>query len=97
MKFLLILSCLVLYVALVSGQTCRGAPTNPNCNGGRDEGAARQAPGGPRCNPQPNDSMWYFNRPTGKCIKMSYKGCYGNNNRYCSLRSCEAACPVTRP
>ncbi|KAI8041110.1 protease inhibitor-like [Drosophila gunungcola] len=94
MKILLVLSCLILCVSLISAQTCQGLPPNgQNCNGGKDEGAARQARGGAQCTPQPNNSMWYYNRTTGKCLKMSYKGCYGNKNRYCTLQSCERACP----
>nr|XP_044249928.1 BPTI/Kunitz domain-containing protein-like [Drosophila takahashii] len=90
MKFLLILASLIVYMGLAAAQNCQG---RPNCRGGKDEGSPTRARGGPACTPQPNNNMWYYNERTNKCLKMSYKGCYGNRNRYCTLQSCEAKCP----
>ncbi|KAH8360822.1 hypothetical protein KR084_004352 [Drosophila pseudotakahashii] len=92
MKFLLILASLVVYMGLIAGQNCQGRVSDPNCRGGKDEGSASRAPRGAPCTPQPNNNMWYYNERTRQCLKMSYKGCYGNKNRYCTLRSCEAKC-----
>ncbi|KAH8282627.1 hypothetical protein KR054_008733 [Drosophila jambulina] len=89
MKFVLILSCFVLYVALTSAQeNCRGRPGHQDCDGGRNEGV-RHAHG---CDPEPNPEMWYYNRHTRECLKMSYRGCHGNSNRYCSKHHCERSC-----
>ncbi|KAH8321225.1 hypothetical protein KR059_003206 [Drosophila kikkawai] len=114
MKFLLVLSCLVLYVALTCAQDhCRGRPRkwsftltfilihtkincihnlkkkgHQDCDGGRNEGV-RHAHG---CDPEPNPVMWYYNRATRECLRMSYNGCHGNSNRYCSKAHCESSC-----
>ncbi|XP_017126890.1 protease inhibitor 3-like [Drosophila elegans] len=88
MKFILILSCLVLYVALTFAQSCPGRPQPQNCWGGKDEGV-RYLHG---CIRDPNDEMWYYNHHSNQCIKMQYRGCGGNHNRYCSLVSCQRAC-----
>ncbi|KAH8352110.1 hypothetical protein KR084_002017 [Drosophila pseudotakahashii] len=89
MKFLLVLACLVLYISLSSAQDCQGRPRHPDCHGGKDEGVRHKH----HCtNSQPNDEMWYYNRQTNQCLKMRYLGCGGNNNRYCSLVSCQRAC-----
>ncbi|XP_037722386.1 kunitz-type serine protease inhibitor scutellin-4-like [Drosophila subpulchrella] len=92
MKFILILVSLVLYISLVAAQTCPGRPNPQNCNGGRDEGSPTQAPRGAPCTPQPNNNMWYYNPTTRQCVGMSYRGCYGNRNRYCTLQTCQVAC-----
>ncbi|XP_041673598.1 BPTI/Kunitz domain-containing protein-like [Drosophila eugracilis] len=92
MKFLLILSSLALYIAVTSAQECDGLPSTQNCLGGKDEGSSTRARGGPPCDPKPNRNMWYYSSVTRKCEKMSYKGCYGNRNRYCTLRSCQVKC-----
>jgi len=41
---------------------------------------------------QPNNNMWYYNPTTRQCVGMSYRGCYGNRNRYCTLQTCQVAC-----
>uniref|UniRef100_A0A6P4E2M6 Protease inhibitor 3-like n=1 Tax=Drosophila rhopaloa TaxID=1041015 RepID=A0A6P4E2M6_DRORH len=88
MKFLLILSSLVLFVALTSAQSCQGRPQRQNCLGGRDEGV-RHLHG---CNSEPNDLMWYYNHHTNECFRMQYHGCGGNFNRYCTLTECQRLC-----
>ncbi|KAH8255444.1 hypothetical protein KR038_003278 [Drosophila bunnanda] len=89
MKFLLILSCLVLYVALTCAQDrCAGRPRNQDCDGGRNEGVRRAR----NCNPDPNPVMWYYNRANRECVRMAYHGCLGNNNRYCTKDLCERRC-----
>ncbi|XP_033165220.1 PI-actitoxin-Axm2b [Drosophila mauritiana] len=90
MKLLLVLACVVLYVSLACGQNrCDGRPRGrQNCDGGKHEGF-----GGRDCRRRAMDEMWYYNQRTGKCLKMKYLGCGGNQNRYCSLRHCQRSCP----
>ncbi|KAH8392027.1 hypothetical protein KR200_003695 [Drosophila serrata] len=89
MKFLLIAVCLVLYVAVTQGQeNCVGRPSNQDCDGGRNQGV----PQAPQCNPQPNRNMWYYRRDTRECLRMTFHGCFGNSNRYCSKEHCLRSC-----
>ncbi|XP_017074981.2 kunitz-type serine protease inhibitor homolog alpha-dendrotoxin [Drosophila eugracilis] len=87
MKFLLVLCCLVLCVALSSAQ-CNGRPRFQDCHGGKDEGVRQKH----HCISEPNPEMWYYNHATNQCLKMQYHGCGGNNNRYCSLVGCQRSC-----
>ncbi|XP_017042957.1 kunitz-type serine protease inhibitor tigerin-3-like [Drosophila ficusphila] len=89
MKFLLVLSCLVLYVALTTAQSCRGLPRRQDCLNGKDEGVRHL----PHCTSDPNNEMWWYSRVTNECLKMRYHGCGGNNNRYCTKLDCERRCP----
>ncbi|KAL7732710.1 hypothetical protein ACLKA6_005859 [Drosophila palustris] len=96
MKFILILACLTLFVVLTQGQrSCRGrVPSNEqNCLGGRDRGSGRRR----QCRRNANNEMWYYNQETQSCRRMSYRGCGGNKNRYCSLEACERKCRRTEP
>ncbi|XP_043654012.1 kunitz-type serine protease inhibitor homolog alpha-dendrotoxin [Drosophila teissieri] len=90
MKLLLVLACVVLYASLAYAQDrCDGRPSGrQNCVGGKNEGR-----GGGHCHRTAMDEMWYYNQRSGRCIKMKYLGCGGNQNRYCSLRHCQRSCP----
>ncbi|KAH8234870.1 hypothetical protein KR032_004630 [Drosophila birchii] len=88
MKCALILACLTLYVAYTSGQDfCLGRPVIQVCQGGRDEGNANLW----TCHAR-NQEMWFYNSRTRSCNKMRYRGCGGNNNRYCSDNHCRRVC-----
>ncbi|KAH8415260.1 hypothetical protein KR222_003507 [Zaprionus bogoriensis] len=91
MKFCLILACLALYVAHTQAQSsCRGSVPefNQTCVGGLNEGHSRWA----RCRRNWNADMWYYDQPSRLCFQMSYRGCGGNNNRYCTLENCRWQC-----
>ncbi|KAH8369641.1 hypothetical protein KR093_000402, partial [Drosophila rubida] len=90
MKVVLLLACLALFVVCSEAQRCRGRVrrSEENCVGGRDTGTRR----GNRCHRNSNNDMWYYSRRTRSCRKMSYRGCGGNKNRYCSLSACERKC-----
>ncbi|SPP84604.1 kunitz-type serine protease inhibitor homolog dendrotoxin I-like [Drosophila guanche] len=89
MKFILVLACLALYVALISAQNnCRGRPARQLCTGGRNEGHRRHR----SCQASFMPEMWWYNARVRDCQKMRYLGCGGNNNRYCSLASCRRQC-----
>lgn len=66
-----------------------------DCDGGRNQGV----PQAPQCTPQPNPNMWYFKRDTKECLRMTFHGCFGNSNRYCSKEHCLKSCnrPTPRP
>ncbi|KAH8312903.1 hypothetical protein KR067_001513 [Drosophila pandora] len=91
MKFLLILSILVLYLAYTYAQeNCQGKPRlRQNCIRGKNEGHFEQR----SCRRNANANMWYFDERARECKKMRYHGCGGNRNRYCSLRHCRQRCP----
>ncbi|ALC43256.1 maker655 [Drosophila busckii] len=96
MKLVLILACLVLYVAVIEAQEerCRGEFRHPrSCTSALNRGHNRF----PRCRGNANPRMWYYNSRTRTCVRFSYLGCGGNGNRYCSLRECNARCPIRRP
>ncbi|XP_051861066.1 tissue factor pathway inhibitor 2 [Drosophila albomicans] len=95
MKLILLFACFALLVVYNEAQRCRGrvARDERNCLGGRDSGTRR----GDNCHRNSNDEMWYFSRRTRSCRRMSYRGCGGNKNRYCSLESCERKCVRPRP
>ncbi|XP_037949134.1 chymotrypsin inhibitor SCI-I-like [Teleopsis dalmanni] len=63
---------------------CGGELLRPACTGAKDSGH-----GGLICFLNANKKMWYWNGRTNKCEEMSYKGCGGNKNRYCTLKTCE--------
>ncbi|KAH8286603.1 hypothetical protein KR054_012171 [Drosophila jambulina] len=89
MKFLLIAACLVLYVASSCGQRCNGLPRETqDCQGGKHEGVSQLR----GCRPSPNPEMWWYNRQTNDCLKMNYRGCGGNRNRYCTKAACMEKC-----
>ncbi|XP_034482612.1 PI-actitoxin-Axm2b-like [Drosophila innubila] len=88
MKFILVLACLALYVAHIQAQKCRGLPLTQNCRGGRNSGHLD----GSTCRDNLNNNMWYYNSDSRECRSMSYLGCGGNNNRYCTKRQCERNC-----
>ncbi|KAH8302395.1 hypothetical protein KR044_005927, partial [Drosophila immigrans] len=90
MKLILLLACLAVFVAYTEAQRCRGRVprSERNCVGGRDSGTRR----GNNCFRRANDNMWYYSRRTRSCRQMSYRGCGGNKNRYCSRASCERRC-----
>ncbi|KAH8370958.1 hypothetical protein KR093_005678 [Drosophila rubida] len=88
MKFLLILGCLALYVAQIEAQRCLGLPLTQNCRNGRNSGYT-----GSDCRANANFNMWYYDRSSESCKSMSYLGCGGNNNRYCTKASCDRNCP----
>ncbi|KAL7732720.1 hypothetical protein ACLKA6_005868 [Drosophila palustris] len=87
MKFILILACLALYVAQIQAQKCLGLPLTQNCRGGRHSGQL-----GHGCRNNFNNNMWYYNADRRECLSMSYLGCGGNNNRYCTKSQCERNC-----
>ncbi|KAH8259427.1 hypothetical protein KR026_004132 [Drosophila bipectinata] len=90
MKFILVLSILVLYLAYTYAQEdCQGKPRlRQNCIRGKDEGHFNQR----ACRRNANANMWYFDERANECKKMRYHGCAGNRNRYCSLRHCNSRC-----
>ncbi|XP_016958935.2 PI-actitoxin-Axm2b-like [Drosophila biarmipes] len=89
MKFLLILACLSLYIAYIDAQRfCQGRPVFQVCTGGRDEGNSN----GRFCGASSQNEMWFYNSRNRNCEKMRYRGCGGNNNRYCSNQDCLEKC-----
>ncbi|EDW68802.1 uncharacterized protein Dvir_GJ12906 [Drosophila virilis] len=90
MKFIIILACLVLYVAHSEAQwsTCRGIPNRPICVGRRDEGFVSR----PICARNANREMWWYDNLSRTCQRLSYRGCGGNSNRYCTLSDCLRRC-----
>ncbi|EDV95988.1 GH15462 [Drosophila grimshawi] len=90
MKFILILACLALFVAHIHAQRCRGrlAPNRKACTGGRNEGIGR----GRNCARNANRNMWWYDTTDSTCKRMNYRGCGGNNNRYCTRAECERRC-----
>ncbi|XP_034473501.1 male accessory gland serine protease inhibitor-like [Drosophila innubila] len=89
MKFILVLACLALYVADIQAQICRGLPLIiQNCRNGANSGHQD----GLTCRLNSNNNMWYYNSESRECLSMSYLGCGGNNNRYCTKRQCERSC-----
>ncbi|XP_032598874.1 protease inhibitor carrapatin [Drosophila grimshawi] len=92
MKFILILACLALFVAHTQAQQCRGRllPNRKVCIGGRDEGRT-----GRGCERFTNPNMWWYDGSDRTCKRMMYRGCGGNNNRYCTRAECERRCRLT--
>ncbi|XP_016974785.2 boophilin-H2-like [Drosophila rhopaloa] len=89
MKCLLILVCLTIYVACVEAQNvCPGRSFTQLCTGNRDEGNNN----GRWCGLTAMNEMWFFNSRNRNCEKMRYRGCGGNNNRYCSVQDCQTKC-----
>ncbi|XP_030373276.1 male accessory gland serine protease inhibitor-like [Scaptodrosophila lebanonensis] len=91
MKFLFALLLLTICVAHIKAQPpvlCRGRPFFQVCTGGRDEGNAN----GRLCGLTSQDPMWYYNSRQRTCIRMRYRGCGGNNNRYCTNADCLQRC-----
>ncbi|KAH8390672.1 hypothetical protein KR215_009801, partial [Drosophila sulfurigaster] len=88
MKFLLFLVCLAIFLVNSKATNCLGRAPERNCVGGRDSGTRRAN----HCHRTANDHMWYYSNRTRSCRRMSYHGCGGNKNRYCSLASCEKKC-----
>ncbi|EDV95989.1 GH15461 [Drosophila grimshawi] len=90
MKFILILACLALFVAHTQAQQCRGRllPNAQFCIGGRDEGISFRRD----CETNANPNMWWYDGSDRTCKTMSYRGCGGNRNRYCTRQDCEARC-----
>ncbi|XP_017840086.1 kappaPI-actitoxin-Avd3c-like [Drosophila busckii] len=90
MKFVVVLICLALFVVYAEAQNCRGklAPRQQNCLASRDEGRRRAR----SCRRSPNKNMWYYNASSRTCMRMNYRGCGGNGNRYCTKAECEQKC-----
>ncbi|EDW80086.1 uncharacterized protein Dwil_GK23982 [Drosophila willistoni] len=89
MKFLLTLVCLALYVAHSQAQNvCVGRPVFQVCTGGRDEGNNNIF----TCRFTAMNEMWWYESGARRCNRMSYRGCGGNNNRYCSQADCQQKC-----
>jgi len=42
-------------------------------------------------------SVWYYDRPTDRCLKFVYGGCGGNGNRFQSQEACELRCRISKP
>ncbi|XP_034655840.1 kunitz-type U15-theraphotoxin-Hhn1r [Drosophila subobscura] len=82
---------LVMYlvVDLVAAQNCKGKPRTPKCVGLMDQGNNSKR----KCKKQANRVMWNYNAALNRtCIQMEYKGCGGNDNRWCTKQACETAC-----
>ncbi|KAH8379884.1 hypothetical protein KR009_007807 [Drosophila setifemur] len=97
---------LYLFVVLTTVESCKGKPgrfylkymvhplltffviftARPKCSGGLDAGNNRKR----KCNKSANGNMWHYNPATKNCTKFNYKGCAGNDNRWCTLPLCEA-------
>jgi len=41
-------------------------------------------------------SLWYYDRPTDRCLKFVYGGCGGNDNRFHSQEDCERRCRISK-
>ncbi|EDV95983.1 GH15465 [Drosophila grimshawi] len=91
MKLILILACLALYVAQTQAQ-CPGAVriAESICINTRNDGDTRNF----SCFRNANNNMWFYDRGSGVCRRMSYRGCGGNNNRYCTQGDCSRRCGV---
>lgn len=54
----------------------------------RDAGHARY----PWCKKREEATMWFYNAQNDDCSTMSYHGCSGNGNRFCTKQLCQAHC-----
>ncbi|XP_064546324.1 uncharacterized protein LOC135433950 [Drosophila montana] len=66
-------------------------PWRPNrqvCQGPKNEGNSNRR----QCSNNANREMWWYDSSSGSCKKLAYKGCGGNNNRYCTRDACQAKC-----
>ncbi|KAH8259873.1 hypothetical protein KR026_012262 [Drosophila bipectinata] len=89
MKCILLISCLILYVAYTAAQeNCVGRPFFQVCSGGRHNGDNNSR----RCIAFAMNEMWYYDSGSRSCKTMKYLGCGGNNNRYCSRDHCRRKC-----
>ncbi|XP_075161854.1 male accessory gland serine protease inhibitor-like [Haematobia irritans] len=86
MKFLIFIAFFACIVMLIEGG-CLGRPKHPSCEDDiLDEGL--EVVGG-----YPH-RMWFYNKETGACEQMYYKGAGGNNNRWCSKGECDHHCAM---
>ncbi|KAH8257215.1 hypothetical protein KR038_005936 [Drosophila bunnanda] len=85
---ILIAAAMVLYllVAFTAVESCKGKAASPKCVGSLDVGNSRRR----QCKRNANKNMWHYNPVTRNCTKLNYKGCGGNDNRWCNQRLCEA-------
>ncbi|XP_023173201.2 kunitz-type serine protease inhibitor homolog beta-bungarotoxin B5-B chain-like [Drosophila hydei] len=91
MKFILILACLSVYVATLEAQrTCKGAVPDrlTICVGSKNVGRNNTR----SCRQNANSKMWWYDSRSRSCKKLAYKGCGGNNNRYCTRQACRNKC-----
>ncbi|XP_064546254.1 boophilin-G2-like [Drosophila montana] len=92
MKCILILAGLAFYVAHTGAQrkVCRGGVTDsqPGCIGGKSEGHAKAT----SCYGNANRYMWWYNTRSRSCRRLSYNGCGGNHNRFCTKSRCKNKC-----
>ncbi|XP_020817009.1 U-actitoxin-Avd3s [Drosophila serrata] len=85
---ILLVAVVVLYLLMVLTQveSCKGKPSSPKCVGSLDVGNDRRR----KCKRSANKNMWHYNTVTKNCTKLNYKGCGGNDNRWCNKQLCEA-------
>ncbi|XP_075169720.1 chymotrypsin inhibitor SCI-I-like [Haematobia irritans] len=83
MKFIFVFLLLAVILIAVEGQ-CRNNPRRPNCNHARHLGNR-----GRGCRPA---KRWWYDKNSRTCKEMNYRGCGGNDNRFCSKAACEARC-----
>ncbi|EDW68798.1 chymotrypsin inhibitor SCI-I [Drosophila virilis] len=92
MKFFLILAGLAFYVAHtgIQAMVCRGgvADSQPVCIGGKSEGHANETV----CYGNANIYMWWYDTRSRSCKRLSYNGCGGNKNRFCTKSLCKSKC-----
>ncbi|KAH8270505.1 hypothetical protein KR018_010909 [Drosophila ironensis] len=84
---IIVTTVVVLYLLEVSAsrRTCKGKPASPKCEGLADAGNKKKR----KCRKSANKNMWHFNNLTKKCSKLDFKGCGGNDNRWCTQKLCE--------
>nr|XP_017101278.2 PI-stichotoxin-She2a-like [Drosophila bipectinata] len=78
-------------ISLAHGEShefCGGLPTEQSCTGGKDIGHGK----GWNCRPQARELMWWYDTERRDCRAQIYRGCGGNNNRYCTLHHCRKKC-----
>lgn len=63
-----------------------------NCYMRRDEGHNKAD----FCNPRRQKLMWFYIADRNLCARMTYGGCGGNGNRYCTEEQCYQTCNNTK-
>lgn len=69
---------------------CKGIPIVQDCTDEVNSGHKTFS----KCYRNINLHMWWYNATAKNCQTMSYNGCGGNTNRYCSNSSCHMSCDI---
>ncbi|XP_075169941.1 PI-actitoxin-Afv2b-like [Haematobia irritans] len=83
MKLIFAILFLAIFVIVAEGQ-CHNNPARPRCRQPLHLGR-----GGRGCR---RVARWWYDNSSGVCKEFTYRGCGGNNNRYCSKAACETGC-----